>query len=180
MSNDYYYHPLLPYAAGRIKLCSPDHIAILIHRTFNVSIPRHHIPTDNWEFEYGTLEEEEETPNSNDPNTATTDSQENQNPNDEESGNSKSVRFDNTTDTGSSDPTEAVVDKDKDSTEDELGEPSLGYWVHKVTGEKLGDKNGQLEFTVIGYRILSLSPSPPPSLSLSPSPSPALLPPYIN
>ena len=170
MSNDYYYHPLLPYAAGRIKLCSPDHIAILIHRTFNVSIPRHHIPTDNWEFEYGALEEEEDkTPNSNDPNTATADSQENQNPNDEESGNSKSVRFDNTTDTGSSDPSAAAVDKDKDSTEDELGEPSLGYWVHKVTGEKLGDKNGQLEFTVIGYCIFLLSLSLPSPLSFSPS-----------
>jgi len=38
---------------GKVNLCSPDHIALLVHRTFNVSIPRHHIPTDHWEFEYG-------------------------------------------------------------------------------------------------------------------------------
>lgn len=40
---------------GSVNLCSPDHVALLVHRTFNVSIPRHHIPTDNWEFEYGPL-----------------------------------------------------------------------------------------------------------------------------
>jgi DNA-directed RNA polymerase I subunit RPA43 len=38
---------------GKIKLCSPDHIGLLIHRTFNASIPRHHIPLDLWEFEHG-------------------------------------------------------------------------------------------------------------------------------
>ena len=36
-----------------MNLCSPDHISLLVHRTFNVSIPRYHIPTDEWEFEYG-------------------------------------------------------------------------------------------------------------------------------
>ncbi|KAK0485708.1 hypothetical protein IW261DRAFT_1548794 [Armillaria novae-zelandiae] len=41
---------------GRINLCSPDHISLLVHRTFNVSIPRHHIPSENWEFEYGPAE----------------------------------------------------------------------------------------------------------------------------
>jgi len=45
---------------GQIKLCSPDHIALLVHRTFNVSIPRHHIPTDHWEFEYGATENDPE------------------------------------------------------------------------------------------------------------------------
>jgi len=29
---------------------------MLVHRTFNVSIPRHHIPTETWEFEYGPAE----------------------------------------------------------------------------------------------------------------------------
>ncbi|PBK91388.1 hypothetical protein ARMGADRAFT_199703 [Armillaria gallica] len=41
---------------GRINLCSPDHISLLVHRTFNVSIPRHHIPSEDWEFEYGPAE----------------------------------------------------------------------------------------------------------------------------
>ncbi|KZW00259.1 hypothetical protein EXIGLDRAFT_711428 [Exidia glandulosa HHB12029] len=38
---------------GKISLCSPDHVSLLVHRTFNVSIPRHHIPTDDYEFMWG-------------------------------------------------------------------------------------------------------------------------------
>ncbi|KAF5370557.1 hypothetical protein D9758_001836 [Tetrapyrgos nigripes] len=45
---------------GKINLCSPDHISLLVHKTFNVSIPRHHIPTDEWEFEYGPAENDPE------------------------------------------------------------------------------------------------------------------------
>ncbi|KZT21374.1 hypothetical protein NEOLEDRAFT_1139478 [Neolentinus lepideus HHB14362 ss-1] len=45
---------------GRVNLCSPDHISLLVHRTFNVSIPRHHIPIDQWEFEYGPAENDPE------------------------------------------------------------------------------------------------------------------------
>jgi DNA-directed RNA polymerase I subunit RPA43 len=45
---------------GRVNLCSPDHISVLLHRTFNVSIPRHHIPTEQWEFEYGPAENDPE------------------------------------------------------------------------------------------------------------------------
>ncbi|KAI9442295.1 hypothetical protein H4582DRAFT_1271278 [Lactarius indigo] len=41
---------------GRVTLSSPDHVSLLVHRTFNVSIPRHHIPTDQWEFEHGPVE----------------------------------------------------------------------------------------------------------------------------
>ena len=46
--------------AGKINLCSPDHISLLVHRTFNVSIPRHHITTDSYEFEYGPAENDPE------------------------------------------------------------------------------------------------------------------------
>ncbi len=45
---------------GKVNLCSPDHISLLVHRTFNVSIPRHHIPADQWEFEYGPAENDPE------------------------------------------------------------------------------------------------------------------------
>jgi DNA-directed RNA polymerase I subunit RPA43 len=48
------------YTVGQVKLCSPDHVALLIHRTFNVSIPRHHIPAEHWEFEYGAAENDPE------------------------------------------------------------------------------------------------------------------------
>jgi DNA-directed RNA polymerase I subunit RPA43 len=45
---------------GQVNQCSPDHISLLVHRTFNASIPRHHIPTDTWEFEYGPAENDPE------------------------------------------------------------------------------------------------------------------------
>ncbi|KAJ7594854.1 hypothetical protein C8J56DRAFT_927787 [Mycena floridula] len=45
---------------GKVNLCSPDHISLLVHRTFNASIPRHHIQTDEWEFEYGPAENDPE------------------------------------------------------------------------------------------------------------------------
>ncbi|KAG6816968.1 hypothetical protein H0H87_001283 [Tephrocybe sp. NHM501043] len=45
---------------GKVNLCSPDHVSLLLHRTFNVSIPRHHIPKDEWEFEYGPAENDPE------------------------------------------------------------------------------------------------------------------------
>ncbi|KAF8906583.1 hypothetical protein CPB84DRAFT_1770153 [Gymnopilus junonius] len=46
--------------SGKVSLCSPDHISLLVHRTFNVSIPRSHIPTDTWEFEYEPAENDPE------------------------------------------------------------------------------------------------------------------------
>ncbi|KAF9452342.1 hypothetical protein P691DRAFT_772335 [Macrolepiota fuliginosa MF-IS2] len=45
---------------GKVNLCSPDHVSLLIHRTFNASIPRHHISTDDWDFEYGPAENDPE------------------------------------------------------------------------------------------------------------------------
>lgn len=45
---------------GRINLCSPDHIAFLVHKTFNVSIPHHHIPTETWEYSHGPAENDPE------------------------------------------------------------------------------------------------------------------------
>jgi len=49
-----------------VTLCSPDHVSLLLHRTFNVSIPRHHIPVDQWEFEYGPAENDPEFGNVDD------------------------------------------------------------------------------------------------------------------
>ncbi|KAL0956011.1 hypothetical protein HGRIS_002186 [Hohenbuehelia grisea] len=46
--------------AGKVNIASPDHVSLLVHRTFNVSIPRHHILTDNWEFQYGPAENDPE------------------------------------------------------------------------------------------------------------------------
>ena len=88
---------------GKVNLCSPDHVSLLVHRTFNVSIPRHHIPTDSWEFEYGSGEE-----------------------------------------------ADVEQDEDVDAAEHAEAEGS-GRWIHKLTGTKLGGKDGRLEFTVVGY-----------------------------
>ncbi|KXN90651.1 DNA-directed RNA polymerase I subunit rpa43 [Leucoagaricus sp. SymC.cos] len=46
--------------AGKVNLCSPDHVSLLIHKTFNASIPRHHIPAGDWEFQYGPAENDPE------------------------------------------------------------------------------------------------------------------------
>jgi DNA-directed RNA polymerase I subunit RPA43 len=75
-----------------------------VHRTFNASIPRHHIPIDQWEFEYGLTVPQDD---------------------------------------------EFMVE---DDTQEE-GVESSGYWIHKVTGDKLGGPDGSLEFTVIGYAV---------------------------
>jgi DNA-directed RNA polymerase I subunit RPA43 len=91
--------------AGKVNLCSADHIGLLVHKTFNASIPRHSIPTDSWEFQYGPAE------------------------NDPEFG--------------------AGADE-----EEGLGEESTGRWIHRVTGDAIGDKDGNLEFVVTGYVFL--------------------------
>lgn len=86
---------------GKINLCSPDHISLLLHRTFNVSIPRHHIPIDEWEFEHEPAD----------------------------------------VDAASGDEAEHPNDPE---------EREGGRWVHKITGKRLGGKDGFLEFVVIG------------------------------
>ncbi|KAI0769756.1 hypothetical protein BD413DRAFT_556633 [Trametes elegans] len=98
--------------AGKINLCSPDHISLLVHRTFNVSIPRHHITTDEYEFEYGPAE--------NDPEF------------------------------GAGDPS-AEQDPAAEGGDGQV--QGGGRWVHKTTGTKLGDAEGNLQFTVIGLTI---------------------------
>ena len=45
---------------GKINLCSPDHVSLLVHRTFNVSIIRQHLHFEEYEFEYGPAENDPE------------------------------------------------------------------------------------------------------------------------
>lgn len=45
---------------GRINLSSPDHVSLLVHRTFNVSILRQYLPFERYEFEYGPAENDPE------------------------------------------------------------------------------------------------------------------------
>ncbi|OJA19621.1 hypothetical protein AZE42_03866 [Rhizopogon vesiculosus] len=108
---------------GKVILCSPDHVSLLVHRTFNVSIPYHHIPQDVWEFEYGPAE------------------------NDPEYG---AGAVEPSVDKGEDAP---MKDGDNAQAEGETVEEASGRWVHRVTGTKLGGSDGYLEFTVVGQTV---------------------------
>lgn len=112
-----------------MNLCSPDHISVLVHKVFNASIPRHHIPTDHWEFEYGPAENDPEfapdAPPLADPSPADED-----------------IEMVETTDPPK--VPEPLKDQDDQTSNDG------GQWVHKLSSEKIGGSNGYLEFTVIG------------------------------
>jgi DNA-directed RNA polymerase I subunit RPA43 len=108
---------------GKIILYSPDHVSLLLHRTFNVSIPRHHIPQDVWEFEYGPAE--------NDPEYG-------------EGVVGSSVDKDG--DVG-------MKEGDGEKAESDTIPEASGQWVHRLTGTKLGGTDGYLEFTVIGKTV---------------------------
>ncbi|KAF9227244.1 hypothetical protein BS17DRAFT_806452 [Gyrodon lividus] len=117
---------------GKINLCSPDHVSLLVHRTFNVSIPRHHIPQDQWVFEYGAAE------------------------NDPEFGEGRGWdegKYQGEMD-GEGDVEMKGVSGDEGKNSGETREPeSNGRWVHHLTGGQLGDPDGYLEFTVIGLTV---------------------------
>ncbi|KIJ67752.1 hypothetical protein HYDPIDRAFT_165588 [Hydnomerulius pinastri MD-312] len=118
---------------GKINLCSPDHVSLLVHRTFNVSIPRHHIPQDQWVFEYGPAE------------------------NDPEFGEGRGWETE-TKSKGKADGEEDIemqdANGDGEKKPEEVQEAeSSGRWVHHLTGGKLGDPDGYLEFTVIGLTV---------------------------
>ncbi|KAG2135512.1 hypothetical protein DEU56DRAFT_394789 [Suillus clintonianus] len=108
---------------GKIILYSPDHVSLLLHRTFNVSIPRHHIPQDVWEFEYGPAE--------NDPEYG-------------EGAVGSSVDKE-----GDAEMTQSNGEK----AEGESVPEANGQWIHRLTGTKLGGTDGYLEFTVIGKTV---------------------------
>jgi DNA-directed RNA polymerase I subunit RPA43 len=118
---------------GKVNLCSPDHISLLVHRVFNASIPRHHIPTDHWEFEYG--------PADNDPEFA---------PDVVNLADAKDpVHGDHELDALNHNPetNEPPVGEDAEEKDPSSGS---GRWVHKITSEEIGGTTGYLEFTIIG------------------------------
>ena len=111
-------------AAGKVNLCSPDHVSLLVHNVFNASIPRHHIPSESWEFEYGPAE--------NDPEVAA-EALATEDPKD---GNVKMA--------------EGAEQASHESNHAEASTSSSGRWVHNLTGDMIGGKSGYVEFTVIG------------------------------
>jgi len=97
------------FTEGRISLCSPDHISLLVHHTFNISIPRHHIPVEEYDFIWAT------------PDNAP--------PLDDET-----------------EPAPAAEDLPLQQLSKDVD-----HWAHRETGDLIGDEDGCLEFTVIGY-----------------------------
>lgn len=114
--------------AGKVNLFSPDHISLLVHRTFNVSIPRSHIPDGRYVFEHGFADNEEE---SGGPSTSYFD------PPDEmdlDGANGKPRK-------------DLWITEENNDTMIE----SAGRWIDKTTGEKVGCDDGIVQFTVVGY-----------------------------
>jgi DNA-directed RNA polymerase I subunit RPA43 len=111
--------------AGKVNLCSPDHVSLLVHNVFNASIPRHHIPSESWEFEYGSAE--------NDPEIAVEEPT--------TTGNSKD---------GDGKMAQEVEQTSQEPDQPEASTSSGGRWVHSLTGDIVGGISGYVEFTVIG------------------------------
>lgn len=122
---------------AKVNLFSPDHISLLIHRTFNISIPRNHIP----EFEFEFDDQASRFP-----------------------GHGADVDIANSMDVddGSSSKPQIVgtLPKGLFGTENsaEIAE-SMGRWVRRSTGEKVGGDDGLVEFTVIGSVGSLLNPN---------------------
>lgn len=99
-------------------------MSLLVHNVFNASIPRHHIPLESWEFEYGPAE--------NDPEVAS-----------EELTICESLK--------DVEMTEGTERTPQAQDHPEASTSSGGRWVHTLTGNKIGGKFGFVRFTVIGY-----------------------------
>lgn len=112
---------------GKVSLASPDHLGLILHSTFNASIPRQHIRTDEWEFEYGPAE------------------------NDPEFGQSVSWKTDEQTVIPDGEHAEVEGEAEAEAEEPQ----QTGKWIRITDGESIGGEEGLVEFTVIGYVISS-------------------------
>lgn len=92
---------------------------------FNASIPRHHIPSESWEFEYGPAE--------NDPEVAV------EGPTAEENSKDGDIKM-----------TERTEQIPHGPDHPEASTSSGGRWVRTLTGDMIGGNPGYVEFTVIG------------------------------
>ncbi|KAH7925959.1 hypothetical protein BV22DRAFT_1010160 [Leucogyrophana mollusca] len=128
--------PHVSMKLGEVNLCSPDHVSLLVHRTFNVSIPKHHLPDDQWEFEYGPAE--------NDP---TFGAGAHHDLDTAESANTEHNQTKGDAENAGHDPIQSSAE------DNEHGDEGSGRWVHKLTGTKLGGQDGYLEFIVIGLTV---------------------------
>ncbi|KIO32229.1 hypothetical protein M407DRAFT_66977 [Tulasnella calospora MUT 4182] len=111
---------------GQVILFSPDHIALLVNRTFNVSIPARHIPDDEYEFDYQANEVDGPINGVGERNRKVP----------EEMEGDETLK-----DSASSQHEPAVDDPQIDA---------MGRWVKRNTCERVGGPNLMVEFTVVG------------------------------
>ncbi|KAG8956348.1 hypothetical protein FRC04_004429 [Tulasnella sp. 424] len=114
---------------GQVILFSPDHIALLVNRTFNVSIPARHIPDAEYEFDYQTNEHDGPVNGSG----------------------SRTLRTDDEPEALDGD--ETLKDSTPDRLESTVDDPqidAMGRWVKRTTRERVGGSNLMVQFTVVG------------------------------
>ncbi|CDZ96800.1 DNA-dependent RNA polymerase I [Phaffia rhodozyma] len=119
---------------GTHSISSPSHISLLIHKTFNVSIPMHHIPSDEYYF---------------DPSLADTPPTPEPEPILEET--------DETMAEGEQDG-QTQVEEDVAQAKGKAKEViqfSTGRWRSRVTGKILGEDDEKVKFTVIDLNVSS-------------------------
>ncbi|KAG8863451.1 hypothetical protein FRB96_008191 [Tulasnella sp. 330] len=126
---------------GRVNLFSPDHISLLIHRTFNISIPRSHIPDSQYVFEYGSKDwnkddYDKHITKSSASSSSYIDPDHRINLDDKEYG----VKRERVEPWVVEENTERMVE-------------SVGHWVTRATGEKIGGPNGTVQFTIVGMTL---------------------------
>lgn len=123
--------------AARVKISSTDHIGLLAHDIFNVSIPKHHIPSTEYVFQHGPAE--------NDPTYGA-----GANPNAGSSSVWGVVDADGDGDVPISKDEAAAWGAGGGGVNDGDGDGAIGTWARVDGGEVLGGENGIVEFTVVG------------------------------
>lgn len=114
---------ILKLSAAKVKISSTDHIGLLAHDVFNVSIPKHHIPSSEFVFQHGPAE--------NDPTFGSAAAAWGAAPSPNALGGAAS---------GLGSGAWGVEGEDA----------AVGIWVGADGGQVLGGESGIVEFTVVG------------------------------
>lgn len=121
------------FTVGTHSLSSPSHLSLLVHQTFNVSIPLNHIPQSEYTFDRSMSSKEEE----------------------EEEVEAAMLGSDAEGEREGDDEHEDASEKKEKKIASE------GRWKSTVTGRAIGAEGSPVEFTVVGsvLALPSLTPS---------------------
>jgi hypothetical protein len=131
-----------PLSAGKLSLATPSIVSLLLHNLFNARISAEHIPTDTYEWDPEAIlpyslappPVQKETPDAAGARDET----------------AKGERADGHDDGAGGTEEQEQDDENEDAVPEEEMEAERGCWVHKVTREPLGGRDGRISFTVIG------------------------------